>query len=79
MAITTIQLPKETQKKLAGFKSVPGQTYGEVIEIFMSLIPEGDEEGKYTPEFRASLLRGLLDDRAGRYKTHDQVKRELGL
>ena len=43
----------------------------------MSLIPEGDEEGVYTGDFKASLLRGILDVKENRINTLDEVKKRL--
>ena len=54
-------------------------TYDEIIDALMNLIPEGDDEGAYTEDFRASLLRGLLDIKSGRTYTTDQVKKLLGV
>ena len=54
-------------------------TYDELLNALMSLIPEGDEEGVYTEDFRASLLRGLLDVKEKRTHTTEQVKKQLGI
>lgn len=45
----------------------------------MSLIPEGDDEGKYTDEFKASFLEGSLDIAEGRVFSSEEVKRRLQL
>ena len=45
----------------------------------MDLIPTGDDEGEYTPEFRNSILRGLIDIKRGRVYTLEQVEKRLGL
>lgn len=42
----------------------------------MDMIPEGDDEGKYKPEFRASLLRSLYDLKRGRGYPLEQVEKE---
>jgi hypothetical protein len=72
-------LRKQTRKKLAGLKTHPRESYDELVNHLMSLIPEGDDEGKYTEEFRAGLLRAELDVRAGRVLSHEEVKKRLGL
>jgi len=45
----------------------------------MALVPEGDEEGRYTEAFRLGLLQARLDVKEGRIVTHKEVKRRLGL
>ncbi len=79
MAYTTIQISSETRKKLAQLKGYERETYDELINTLISLVPEGDDEGKYTPGFRASLLRSLCDLRRGRAHPLKQVEKELGL
>ena len=76
---TTIQLRDATKDRLARLKSSPRETYDEVLNKLMSLVPEGDEEGAYTEAFRIGLLRARLDIRAGRLTPHAEVKRRLGL
>lgn len=75
---TTIQINKATREKLNELKLYKKATYDEIIEALIDLVPEGDEEGKYSSEFRASLLRGLLDIKHGRTYGHDEVKKRIG-
>lgn len=79
MAYTTIQISAETRKKLSQLKRYGRETYDELLNSLMALVPEGDDEGKYTPEFRASLLRSLYDVRMGRVHSLEDVKKDLGL
>jgi hypothetical protein len=79
MVYTTIQITKATRENLNKLKPYKRATYDEVIDALMALIPEGDEEGKYTSDFRASLLRGLLDIKSGRTYTTAEVKKQLGI
>ncbi len=76
---TTIQIETTTRNKLNNLKPYKRATYDEIIEALMDLIPEGDDEGMYTPEFRASLLRGLLDLRHNRVYSNEEVKKSFGL
>ena len=76
---TTIQLSPQTRERLARLKASPRETYEEVLNRLLSLVPEGDEEGLYTQAFRIGLLDARLDIREGRLIDHDQVKRRLGL
>ena len=52
-------------------------THDELLNAFMSLIPEGDEEGVFTECFRVSLLRSLLDANEKKTHTVEEVKRQL--
>jgi hypothetical protein len=45
----------------------------------IDLIPTGDDEGEYTDEFKASLLRSLADIKHGRTHSVDDVKKQLGI
>jgi len=76
---TSIQISSDTRERLARLKAGQHETYDELLNSLLDLVPEGDEEGKYSPEFRASLLRGLADIRRGRTHSIEDVKKELGL
>ncbi|MCL5100609.1 MAG: hypothetical protein M1122_01480 [Candidatus Marsarchaeota archaeon] len=76
---TTIQLEKNTREKLNKLRMYKRATYDEIINALMSLIPEGDEEGKYTEEFRASLLRSMIDIKHGATYSSAEVRTKLGL
>lgn len=79
MSTTTIQLASATREKLAKLKSSTRETYDELINKLLALVPEGDEEGTYTQAFRLGLLRARLDVKEGRVISHEEVKRRLGL
>ena len=79
MSVTTIQITVATRQKLARLKSSSGETYEGLINKLLSLVPEGDEEGRYTHAFRVGLLQARLDVREGRVLTHKNVKRRSGL
>ena len=76
---TTIQLSQETRAKLSRLKASPRETYEEDLNKLLALIPEGDEEGPYTPAFRVGLLDARLDLKEGRVVGHERVKTRLGL
>lgn len=76
---TTIQLSQETRARLSRLKASPRETYEEVLNKLLALIPEGDDEGPYTAAFRVGLLDARLDLKDGRVVDHDRVKRRLGL
>ena len=77
MANTTIQLGTEIKKKLEALKGHKRESFEEVISKLLALIPEGDEEGKFTEEFRAGLLESLYESRIGKIYTLEQVKKSL--
>lgn len=76
---TTIQITAATRERLAALKGSPRETYDELLNRLIGLIPVGDEEGAYSEEFRVSLLNARLDARMGRVVDHAAVKRRLGL
>ncbi len=79
MDYTTIQISRSTREKLNGLRAYKRMTYDELLNALMSLIPEGDEEGVYNEDFRASLLRSLLDVKEKKIHTTEEVKKQLGI
>ena len=79
MTYTTIQILPSTRMKLAQLKSGERETYDNLLNKLIQLVPEGDDEGKYTDEFRVGLLNAKLDLKHGRTISHDALKRQLGL
>ena len=77
--ITTIQLSSSTRQRLAALKATPRETYDELVNKLIALIPTGDDEGLYTDSFRIGLLSARLDLRARRVTDHDLVRKRLGL
>jgi hypothetical protein len=77
--ITTIQLSPSTRQKLAALKASPRETYDELLNKLIALVPEGDDEGLYTDSFRMGLLSARLDIRARRVTDHERLKKRLGL
>jgi hypothetical protein len=77
--ITTIQIAPETRERLAALKSSRRETYDELLNKLLALVPGGDDEGRYTDGFRVGLLNARLDIQAGRVLDHEQVKKRLGL
>lgn len=79
MAYTSIQISPETREMLSRLKTTKRETYDELLRMLIDLVPKHDDEGEYTDEFRASLLRSLADIKHGRVYSHDEVKRQLGI
>ena len=76
---TTIQVSEETRERLARLKASPRETYDELLTKLLTLIPEGDDEGRFTPAFRVGLLNARLDIKEGKLTDHREVKKRLGL
>lgn len=55
------------------------ETYDDLLRKLISLIPEGDDEGKFTDAFRMGLLNARLDTIQGRTISHEELKKRLGL
>lgn len=79
MAYTSIQISPETREMLSRLKSSKRETYDELLRMLIDLVPSGDDEGEYTDEFRASLLRSLSDIKHGRTYSAEEVKKQLGI
>jgi len=79
MQTTTIQIRPATRDRLARLKSDVRESYDQLINKLLSLIPEGDEEGLYSQAFRVGLLNARLDIKEGRLTDHNRVKKQLGL
>ena len=73
MATTTIQVNKKVRERLNGLKLHPRETLNEIIERLMEDFEELNEETK------KEIKEAIAAIEAGRYKTHEQVKKELGL
>ena len=78
MKLTTIQLSPKTREMLSGLKT-NRETYDGLIRKLLSLIPEGDDEGRYTEEFRIGLLNARLDILRGNVIMHEELKKKMGL
>ncbi len=72
MAATTIQLSKEMKKILGGMKLHPRESYEEVLERLLEDLRELNEQTK------REIEQAIREIKAGKYRTHDQLKAELG-
>ena len=79
MPKTTIQIHSSTRKKLARLKASANETYDDLLNELMALVPQGDEEGLYTPAFRRGLLGARREVKEGRVISHEEMKGRLGL
>jgi len=76
---TSIQIMPKTKDRLANLKESKRETYDNILNKLIELVPEGDEEGKYTSEFRIGLMNARLDLKKGRVISHEKLKKSLGL
>ncbi len=72
VATTTIQLSQDMKKVLEGMKLHPRETYEEVLERLLEDLQELNEQTK------KEIEQAIRDVKAGRYRTHQQLKDELG-
>ena len=72
MATTTIQLSKELKKTLESMKLHPRETYEEVLERILEDLRELSEKTK------KEIGQAIKEIKAGKYRTHEQLKDELG-
>ena len=76
---TSIQILPDTRKDLAHLKGSSRETYDEVINKLLELVPEGDDEGKYTNEFRVGLLNARIGLKKGRAVSLSDAKKSMGI
>ena len=72
MATTTIQLSKDMKRKLEATKLHPRETYEEVLERLLEDLRELNEETK------KEIEEAVREIKAGEFRTHEQLKAEMG-
>lgn len=70
---TTVQLDRKVKARLDAMKIHPRETYNDVLERILEDLQE------LSPDAKRAADKAYREFKAGRYKTHEQVKRELGL
>ena len=68
-----VQLNRRLKARLDALKSHPRETYNDLLERILEDLEE------LSPEVKRAADRARRDIKAGKYKTHQQLKRELGL
>jgi hypothetical protein len=58
-----IRMSAPTRKRLAALKRSPHETYDELVNKLVDLVPLGDEEGTCRDAFRPGLLDARLEIR----------------
>jgi len=72
VAATTIQLSMEMKKALEGMKLYSRETYEEVLERLLEDLRELNEQTK------KEIGQAIREIKARKYRTHKQLKAELG-
>ena len=72
MPTTTIQIKEETKRTLQSMKLYPRETYEEVIERLIEDLNELNGETK------AEIEEARKEIEAGKFVTHEQLKKDLG-
>ena len=72
VATTTIQLSQDMKKVLEKMKLHPRETYEEVLERLLEDLQELNEQTK------KEIERAIREIKAGKSRTHQQLKDELG-
>lgn len=78
-AYTSIQILPSTREHLACLKGDTRETYDGIIKKLIGLVPEGDDEGKYTTDFRIGLLNAKIELKEGKKVALSEAKKALGL
>ncbi len=73
MTISTIQVKEETKKRLQSMKLHPRETYEEVIERLIEDLSELDEKTM------VEIEEARKEIESGKFVTHEQLKKDLGL
>lgn len=69
---TTIQIREELRDRLNSMKIHPRETYNDIIERLLEDLQELNDETK------KDIQKALKEIESGKYKTHEEVKEELG-
>ena len=72
MATTTIQLSTELKRTLESMKLHPRETYEQVLERILEDLRELSEQTK------KEIEHAMKEIKAGKYRTHEELKAEMG-
>lgn len=76
-SITTIQINEETKSMLDNIKNYPRETYEDVIKKLLTIVAE--ENMELSEETKKEIEVARAEIKQGKYKTLEQVKKELKL
>ena len=69
---TTIQITNEMRDQLSNLKIHPRETFNDVLERVLEDMHELNEKTK------KEISQAIKEIESGHYKTHEEVKKELG-
>ena len=69
---TTIQISDEMRSQLNGLKLFGRETYNDVLERILEDLQELNEKTKN------EIVQAIKEIELGHYKTHEEVRKELG-
>jgi len=72
VATTTIQLSTELKRTLESMKLHPRETYEQVLERILEDLRELGEQTK------KEIEHAMKEIKAGKYRTHEELKAEMG-
>jgi len=72
VATTTIQLSTELKRTLESMKLHPRETYEQVLERILEDLRELSEQTK------KEIEHAMKEIKAGKYRTHEELKAEMG-
>ena len=72
MMATTIQIEKEIQEQLCSMKIHSRETYNDVLERMIEDLQELNQETK------KEIEKALKEIKSGKYKKHEDLKKEMG-
>ena len=75
---TSIQIEKETKKRLDEFKNHPRETYNEVLARMIHMLSQQNKE-ELSPQTIKNIRKSLNDIEKGKVYALEQVEKELGL
>jgi len=70
--VTTIQIKEDIKTTLDGMKMFERETYNDVLERLLEDTRELDEETK------KDIQKAIKEIESGKFKTHEQLKTEMG-
>ena len=75
---TSIQIEKETKKRLDEFKNHPRETYNEVLARMIHMLSQQNKE-ELSQQTIKNIRKSLIDIEKGKVYSLGQVEKELGL
>ncbi len=75
---TSIQVEKETKKRLDKFKNHPRETYNEVLSRMIHMLSQQNKE-ELSQQTIKNIRKSLNDIEKGKVYSLEQVEQELGL